>query len=113
MDISKYTDVVIVYAGEYGLKIVAALAIFFIGKWGVKKFTTLTKKLMLKAELDLTLVEFLENVIYFALLIVIVLASLCLVLHLWLSVWHLKILYQILAQHCSLSSLDLLGLEIL
>ncbi|OHE07268.1 MAG: mechanosensitive ion channel protein MscS [Sulfurimonas sp. RIFCSPLOWO2_12_FULL_36_74] len=76
MDISKYTDMAIVYAGEYGLKIVAALAIFFIGKWGVKKFTTLTKKLMLKAELDLTLVEFLENVIYFALLIVIVLASL-------------------------------------
>lgn len=76
MDISKYTDLAIVYASEYGLKIVAALAIFFIGKWGVRKFTSLVKKLMLKAELDLTLVEFLENVIYFALLIVIVLASL-------------------------------------
>lgn len=76
MDISKYSDLAIVYASEYGLKIVAALAIFFIGKWGVKKFTYLIKKLMLKAELDLTLVEFLENVIYFALLIVIVLASL-------------------------------------
>ncbi|HEY9202858.1 MAG TPA: mechanosensitive ion channel domain-containing protein, partial [Sulfurimonas sp.] len=76
MDISKYSDLAIVYASEYGLKIVAAIAIFFIGKWGVRKITAFTKKLMLKAEVDLTLVEFLENVIYFALLIVIILASL-------------------------------------
>jgi len=76
MDLSKYSDMAIVYASEYGLKIIAALAIFFIGKWGVRKFTTFTKKLMLKAQVDLTLVEFLENVIYFALLIVIILASL-------------------------------------
>lgn len=76
MDISKYSDLAIVYASEYGLKVIAAIAIFFIGKWSVRKFTTFTKKLMLKADVDLTLVEFLENVIYFALLIVIILASL-------------------------------------
>ena len=76
MDLSKYSDIAIVYASEYGLKIIAALAIFFIGKWGIRKFTTFAKKLMLKAQVDLTLVEFLENVIYFALLVVIVLASL-------------------------------------
>lgn len=76
MDISKYSDLAIVYASEYGLKIIAAIAIFFIGKWGVRRVTAFTKKLMLRAEVDLTLVEFLENVIYFALLIVIILASL-------------------------------------
>ncbi|PNV83215.1 MAG: mechanosensitive ion channel protein MscS [Sulfurimonas sp.] len=76
MDFTKYSDFAIVYASEYGLKIVAALAIFFIGKWGVRRITALTKKLMLRAQVDFTLVEFLENVIYFALLIVIILASL-------------------------------------
>ncbi len=76
MDISKYSDLAIVYASEYGLKIIAAVAIFLIGKWGVRKVTAFIKKLMLKAQVDLTLVEFLENVIYFALLIVIILASL-------------------------------------
>ena len=76
MDISKYSDMAIIYASEYGLKVIAAIAIFFIGKWGVGKITLLIKKLMLKAYVDLTLVEFLENVIYFALLIVIILASL-------------------------------------
>ncbi|MFA5233487.1 MAG: mechanosensitive ion channel domain-containing protein [Sulfurimonas sp.] len=76
MDISKYTDLIVLYGSQYGLKIIAALVIFFIGKWGVKKITALIKKIMLKAQVDLTLVEFLENVIYFALLIVIILASL-------------------------------------
>lgn len=76
MDISKYTDLIVLYGSQYGLKIIAALAIFFIGKWGVKKITALIKKIMLKAALDLTLVEFLENVIYFALLIVVIIASL-------------------------------------
>ncbi len=76
MDISKYSDLAIVYMSEYGLKVIAAIAIFFIGKWGVRKITSFTKTLMLKADVDLTLVEFLENVIYFALLIVIILASL-------------------------------------
>lgn len=76
MDVSKYSDLAIIYASEYGLKIIAALAIFFIGKWGVRKSTNFTKRMMLKAQVDLTLIEFLENVIYFALLIVIILASL-------------------------------------
>lgn len=76
MDVSRYSELAIVYASEYGLKIIAALAIFFIGKWGVRKTTAFSKKIMLKAQIDLTLIEFLENVIYFTLFIVIVLASL-------------------------------------
>lgn len=76
MDLSKYSDLIVMYGSQYGLKIIAAIAIFFIGKWGIRKITALVKKIMLKAQIDLTLVEFLENVIYFALLIVIILASL-------------------------------------
>lgn len=76
MDISKYTDLAVMYAGEYGLKIIIATAIFFIGKVIVKKITTIMKMVMKKAKIDRTLVEFLANVIYFILLIVVILASL-------------------------------------
>ena len=73
---SKYTDMAIAYASEYGLKVLAALLIFTIGKWGVKKITQLTKKLMEKAKVDKTLVEFSESVIYFMLLLIVIMASL-------------------------------------
>ncbi len=74
--VTKYSDLAIMYASEYGLKIVSALLIFIIGKWAVKKITSLTKSLMKKADLDQTLVEFAESVIYFVLLLMVVLASL-------------------------------------
>ena len=73
---SKYTDMAIMYASEYGLKIISAILIFTIGKWAVNKITSLGKKLMLKAKVDETLVEFGESLIYFVLLLMVVLASL-------------------------------------
>ena len=76
MDISKYTDMAIGYASEYGLKIVAAALIFFIGQWAVKKITSFNKKIMNKAKVDQTLAEFLESIMYFFLLIMVILASL-------------------------------------
>ena len=74
--LSKYTDMAITYASEYGLKIVAALLIFIIGKWVVKKVTTVTKTVMEKANVDKTLIEFAESLVYFILLMVVILASL-------------------------------------
>ncbi|MCW8894577.1 mechanosensitive ion channel domain-containing protein [Sulfurimonas sp.] len=76
MDFSKYTDMAITYTSEYGLKIIAALIIFFIGKLFVKKITKFSKKVMHKAKVDETLAEFLESIIYFLLLIMVILASL-------------------------------------
>lgn len=76
MDISKYSDLALTYVSEYGLKVVAAIAIFFVGKYAVRKITLLLKKIMTRAAIEPTLVEFFENVIYFALLIVVIIASL-------------------------------------
>ena len=76
MDISKYIDIITVYVGEYSLKIVAALLIFVIGKIVIKKITALVKHLMIKSNIDKTLVEFAESLIYFILLLVVVLAAL-------------------------------------
>ncbi|MEA3370591.1 MAG: mechanosensitive ion channel [Campylobacterota bacterium] len=74
--VSKYTDMAITYASEYGLKIVAALLIFIIGKWVVKRLTSVTKMAMEKANVDKTLIEFAESLVYFILLMVVILASL-------------------------------------
>lgn len=76
MDISKYTDLAVMYASQYGLNLIAAIAIFIIGKWAVNKLTALVKKMMLRANVDKTLVEFSESLVYFALLLMVVLASL-------------------------------------
>jgi len=72
---SKYTDMAVMYAGLYGLKILAAIAIFVIGKWLVGRITKFAKSLMEKANVDKTLIEFAESLIYFLLLMVVVLAS--------------------------------------
>lgn len=76
MDISKYIDMVMVYLSEYGLKVVAAILIFVVGKWAVGKLTIISKKLMEKAKIEQTLVELAESLIYFILLLAVVLASL-------------------------------------
>lgn len=72
----KYSDIVITYSSEYGLKVIAAIAIFIIGKWVSNKLTIVAKKMMTKAKVEATLVEFFESIIYFVLLLTVVLASL-------------------------------------
>ena len=76
MDVSKYSDMALLYVSQYGLKIIAAILIFIIGKWAVKKLTAVSKNLMIRAKVDQTLVEFAESLIYFVLLLMVVLASL-------------------------------------
>jgi small conductance mechanosensitive channel len=73
---SKYADMITAYASEYGLKLVAAIAIFIIGKWVANRLTQLLKGLMEKAKVDKTLVEFSESIIYTVLLLVVIMAAL-------------------------------------
>jgi len=73
---SKYTDLAITYASEYGLKIVAAIVIFIVGKWVVGKITKFSKAMMERAKIDKTLVEFAESLVYFTLMLMVILASL-------------------------------------
>lgn len=78
-EVSKYTDMLVAYASEYGLKLVAAIIFFIVGKWAVNKITGLVKRLMEKSKIDKTLVEFAESLVYFLLLVVVILASLSIV----------------------------------
>jgi len=76
IDIIKYKEMAVMYASEYGLKIIAALIIFIVGKWVANKLTAFIKKMMTKAQVDKTLVEFSESIIYFTLLLMVIIASL-------------------------------------
>ncbi|MCG3680567.1 mechanosensitive ion channel family protein [Aliarcobacter butzleri] len=56
---------------------IVALLIFFIGKWIVNKIVTILGKVLRKINgIDETLVRFLENIVYYALLTVVIIAAL-------------------------------------
>lgn len=62
---------------EYATNIILALAVFFIGKWVVSEATNLIVKVLRRSsKLDETLVIFFKNIIYYALLIVVILTAL-------------------------------------
>ncbi len=64
------------YVTEYGLRIVIALVIFLVGRFIAKKITNVIRKLMEKANWDVTLVKFLGNMIYILLLFVVLIITL-------------------------------------
>jgi small conductance mechanosensitive channel len=61
---------------SWGIKIVLALVIYIIGKWIAKRIMHVISKLMERAELDVTLVSFLANIVYAFLLAAVILAAL-------------------------------------
>jgi small conductance mechanosensitive channel len=63
-------------AGSFLLNLVIALAIFIVGHWIAKAARGTIKKVMNRHEVDPTLVNFLGNLIYAALLAVVILAAL-------------------------------------
>ncbi len=52
------------YVSLYGLKVVAALAIFMVGKWLARKLVNVAKRMMSRAKVDETLVSFAGNIMY-------------------------------------------------
>ena len=60
----------------YGLKVLAALAIFIVGRWVAKGVRRLVERLMTKNKIDATLISFVSNLAYIALLAFIVIAAL-------------------------------------
>jgi len=59
----------------YGLKAIAAIAIFLVGRFLAKMLKRLTEKIMTKNKVDPTLVSFVGDLLYFALLVFVVIAS--------------------------------------
>ena len=77
-DITSYIpDNIVEILGSYAFSLVMALLIFIIGKWAVNKIVTLLGKVLRKVKgMDETLIKFLENIVYYALMIVVLLTAL-------------------------------------
>lgn len=60
----------------YGIKVIAAIAIFIIGQWIAKGVRGLVRRMMRKAQVDQTLRRFIGNLTYIVLLAFIIIAAL-------------------------------------
>ena len=60
----------------YGLKVIAAIAVFVVGRWISKALTNFATKVMNKRQFDPTIVSFVAKMTYIALLVFVVLAAL-------------------------------------
>jgi len=59
----------------YGLKVIAAIVIFIVGRWVAKGLKRLTVRALTKAKVDETLVSFLGHLTYIALLAFVIIAA--------------------------------------
>ena len=75
-DVNKYADMAQALAAAYGLKIIAAIVIFMIGKWLSGVLSRTVGKAMNRAKAEQVLVKFVVNLAYAALLAFVVLAAL-------------------------------------
>ena len=77
-DITSYIpDNIVEILGSYAFSLVMALLVFIIGKWAVNKIVALLGKVLRKVKgMDETLIKFLENIVYYALMIVVLLTAL-------------------------------------
>ena len=60
----------------YGLKVIAAIVVFIVGRWIAKGLTKFGKTMMGKRQVDPTIVSFASNLVYTALLLFVVMAAL-------------------------------------
>ena len=69
-------DLINTYLIPWGIRIVAALAIFIIGRWIIKMVVGFAGRMMRKAQVDEMLTTFTGNILYTVLLVVVVIAAL-------------------------------------
>lgn len=60
----------------YGIKVIAAIAVFIIGRWVARAVTNLVKKIMGKRKIDPTLISFTATLAYIGLLVFVIIAAL-------------------------------------
>jgi len=64
------------YVAVYGMSLLAALLIFVIGKWLARIVSNVLAKMLTKAKVEATLVTFIKNLSYTALLVFVIIAAL-------------------------------------
>lgn len=72
--IDQYIASIITSLIEYVPKLVAAILLLFIGIWVIKLINTFSRKIMIKRDIEPTLIEFLSDIIFWGLRIVLFIA---------------------------------------
>lgn len=62
-------------ASKFGVQIIAAIAVFIIGRWLARRISNLIERGLVRAETDPTLVSFFRNIAYFGLLVLVIIAA--------------------------------------
>lgn len=75
MDIDKLYSTAITWVSEYSLKVLAAILILVVGRWLARKIARLLAKVLKKNGIEVTLTGFLENITYYALLVLVLIAA--------------------------------------
>jgi small conductance mechanosensitive channel len=68
-------DAIAGWISLYAFNIIGALLIFIVGKWLARKIADLLAKLMEKSDVDGTLVNFLRNLAYYTMVVLVVVAA--------------------------------------
>ncbi len=67
---------IITFVVAYGVKIILAVAIFIVGKWIAKKVTGFLGARMNASNVDITVSKFVQNILYYIAMVVIIIAAL-------------------------------------
>ena len=71
----KLYDMAVNWLGDYSLKVLAAVLVLIIGRWLARKIADLLARVLEKNKIDPTLTGFLENIAYYALLVLVLIAA--------------------------------------
>lgn len=72
--LDQYVDSLINLLLDYAPKVVAALIMLFVGIWAIRVINKIARKIMFKREIEPTLIEFLSDIIYWGLRLVLFIA---------------------------------------
>lgn len=75
MNFENIFEPVSYWVTTYSMKLFAALLVFFIGKWLSGHISRLVARLLEKNKAEPTLIHFLENLIYYTLLVLVLVAA--------------------------------------
>jgi len=76
MDFANITHSLQAWLTLYSLKIVAAVILFIVGRWVAKLIKNIVKTSMTKAKVDQSLIGFVGNITYVALMLIVIIAAL-------------------------------------
>ena len=75
LDVTKYWDMAIQYGAEYGLKIIGAIVIFYVGKAVANALRNMIEKVLKHQSVEATLIDFASSTVYYGLMAVVLLAA--------------------------------------